>query len=361
LTLAIVLATYAAVAVGRVPLLRIGRSGAAALGAFLLIITGAIGVRDAAAAIDIRTIFLLLAMMILVAPLQITGVFGRVIAWVSRRVHHPAALLAAIVVASGGLSALFLNDTICIAFTPLVLELAAIRGHEPLPYLLALATASNIGSVGTVVGNPQNILIGSVSGMSPWHFSAVLAPIAAAGLALDILIIWLIFRTQLVEQPADRTSIAAAVRPGRVTFTAVARTIDWRLLVLFAGLFVVIGAVEHAGIDRRLFVLLQPLGLDTLAGLSATAAVLSNTISNVPAVMLFTRVVPRLSDPHTAWLALAMASTLAGNLTILGSIANLIVVEGANRRGVHVRFGDYVRVGAPVTLATMAFGVWWLM
>jgi Na+/H+ antiporter NhaD/arsenite permease-like protein len=360
LTLAIVLATYAAVAVGRVPLLRIGRSGAAAIGALLLVLTGAIGVRDAAAAIDLRTILLLLAMMIVVAPLQISGVFGRVIAWVSRRVHHPAALLAAIVAASGGLSALFLNDTICIAFTPLVLELATIRRHRPLPYLLALATASNIGSVATVVGNPQNILIGSVSGLSPWHFSGALVPIALVGLVLDALIIWLIFRKQLIERFADRESIEAAVPSRRVTLTAVARTIDWRLLVLFAGLFVVIGAVERAGIDQRLFMILQPLGLDTLPGLTATAAVLSNTISNVPAVMLFTRVVPRLADPDKAWLALAMASTLAGNLTILGSIANLIVVEGANRRGVHVTFADYVRVGAPITVVTLAFGAWWL-
>jgi Na+/H+ antiporter NhaD/arsenite permease-like protein len=138
------------------------------------------------------------------------------------------------------------------------------------------------------------------------------------------------------------------------------QAIDWQLLVLFAGLFVVVGAVERAGIDRRLFALLRPLGVDTVAGISATAAVLANAISNVPAVMLFTHVVPKLADPPRAWLALAMASTLAGNLTILGSIANLIVVEGAERRGVRVGFGQYVRVGAPLTVATLAFGVWWL-
>jgi Na+/H+ antiporter NhaD/arsenite permease-like protein len=363
LTLAIVVATYAAVAVGRVPFLRIGRSGAAAAGALLLIVTGAIGWREAAAAIDLRTIVLLLAMMAVVAPLQITGVFGRLIAWVSRRVHHPAALIAAVVVASGMLSAVFLNDTICIAFTPLVLELAALRRHQPLPYLLALATSSNIGSAATIVGNPQNILIGSVSGIDPVHFSGALAPIALAGLGIDALLIWLMFRRELVAHQADQRALvldSSRSSPAPLTIPGVVRAIDWRLLVLFVGLFVVIGAIERAGIDRRLFTLLQPLGVETLSGLSATVAILSNTISNVPAVMLFTRVIPKLADPRRAWLALAMASTLAGNLTILGSIANLIVVEGAKRRGVSVGFREYFRVGAPVTLATVAFGVWWL-
>jgi Na+/H+ antiporter NhaD/arsenite permease-like protein len=267
------------------------------------------------------------------------------------------------VVASGGLSALLLNDTICLAFTPVVLELAAVRRHQPLPYLLALATSSNIGSVATIVGNPQNILIGSVSRINPWQFSAALVPVAAAGLAIDVLLIWLVFRDQLIEQPADQRSltVASAGSPDvRTSAAAVARMIDWRLLLLFAGLFVVVGAVERAGIDRGLFALLQPLGVETIGGLSATAAVLSNTISNVPAVMLFTRVVPKLADPRRAWLALAMASTLSGNLTILGSIANLIVVEGAKRRGVVVTFGDYFRLGIPLTVATLAFGAWWL-
>jgi Na+/H+ antiporter NhaD/arsenite permease-like protein len=361
LTLAIVVATYAAVAAGRVPWLPIGRAGAAVTGAVLLILTGAIGPRAAAAAIDIKTIVLLVAMMAIVSPLQITGVFARFVSWVSRRVHHPAALVAAVVVASGTLSAIFLNDTICIAFTPLILELAAIRRHDPLPYLLALATSSNIGSVATIVGNPQNILIGTVSGVSPWHFSAALVPVAAVGLGIDALLVWLLFRRELTEHRADRESLVEASLPhGRLTARALARAIDWRLLLLFAGLFVVVGAVEQAGLDRMLFALLRPLGIESVVGLSATAAVLSNAISNVPAVMLFTRVVPKLADPRRAWLALAMASTLAGNLTILGSIANLIVVEGAARRGVTVRLSDYFRLGVPLTVATLAFGVWWL-
>jgi len=363
LSTAIFVVTYAVIAVGRVPgLPRLDRTGAAALGAALMVLTGAIGPRGALASIDATTIALLLAMMLVVAPLQISGSFGRVVAWVSRRVQHPAALVVALVAAAGALSAVFVNDTICVAFTPLVLELARIRGHRPLPYLLALATASNIGSVATVVGNPQNMLIGSISHVGVARFSAALAPIALAGLAIDALVIWLLFRRQLEPQAADRRPLpaAAAGGKGRITLRAVAACVDWRLLVLFVGLFVVVGAAEPQGLDRRLFSLLEPLGITTIAGLSATAVVLSNAISNVPAVMLFTRVVPKLPSPDRAWLTLAMASTLAGNLTIVGSIANLIVVEGARRHGARIRLGEYMRAGVPITVLTVAFGIWWL-
>ena len=130
--------------------------------------------------------------------------------------------------------------------------------------------------------------------------------------------------------------------------------------MLFAGLFVVVGAGERASFDRRLLEWLRPLGVQTVAGLSATAAVLSNAVSNVPAVMLFTRIVPRLPEPDRAWLALAMSSTLAGNLTVVGSIANLIVIEGAKRRGVNVSFTEYARVGVPLTVITIMFGIVWL-
>jgi len=137
-------------------------------------------------------------------------------------------------------------------------------------------------------------------------------------------------------------------------------SVDWSLLMLFVGLFIVVGAGERAGFDRWLFDLLKPLGVATVGGLSATAAILSNIISNVPAVMIFTKLVPRLPDPGRAWLALAMSSTFAGNLTILGSIANLIVVEGARRRGHVVTFWEYTCVGVPLSLITIVMGAWWL-
>ena len=363
MTALIFIATYAVVAIGRVPRLPITRTGAALVGAALMIVTGAIGPHEALASIDWHTIVLLLVMMAVVAPLQLAGVFSRVVVGVGRRVHHPAALLGAVAAASGLLSAIFVNDTICVAFTPLVLDLAAARRHDPIPYLLALATASNIGSTATIVGNPQNMLIGSVSGIGVSRFTGALAPIAVVGLAIDVAILWLLFRRELMRRPADDAVLdKRAADRAHASFTAAnfVRAIDWRLLALFLGLFVVVGAAERAGIDKRLFGALAPLGVRTIAGLSATVAALSNLVSNVPAVMLFTPVVPHLPDPPRAWLALAMSSTLAGNLTILGSIANLIVVESARRRGVTVSAGAYARAGVPITLATIAFGVWWL-
>ena len=362
MTAAVFIATYACVAIGKVPGTRIGRTGIALAGAALMLLVGAIGPADALRSIDRRTIALLLAMMLIVAPLRLAGVFSSFVRVLSARVRHPAGLMIALVVAAGLLSAIFVNDTICIVFTPVVLELAALRRHRPLPYLLALATSSNVGSVATIVGNPQNMLIGSVSGIGLWRFTAALLPIALVGFAIDALIVWLAFRGELHRGPGDDRD-AAAYGPaglGNVTLAGIVRSIDWSLLLLFAGLFIVVGAAARAGIDRRLFELLRPLGMETVAGLSATAAALSNVVSNVPAVMLFIPLVPRLPDPQRAWLALAMSSTLAGNLTIVGSIANLIVVEGARRSGVHVSLGDYMKVGVPVTLATLAFGVWWL-
>ena len=381
LTVFIFTATYLVLAIGRVPFTRVGRTGAAIGGALLMLATRAIAPSEAVRAIDTRTILLLLGMMALVAPLQLTGVLARVVVWVSDRVRHPAALVAGIAMASGALSAIFINDTICVAFTPLVLDLAALRRHDPVPYVLALATAANIGSAATIIGNPQNILIGSVSHIGFVRFTAALGPVALAGILIDVAILWVAFRRELTPHREDawhlRRPHAAAVRhdlPERRRFPerpapsaapvfdlrSFVRAIDWQLLLLFFGLFIVVGAAERAGIDRRLFAALAPLGVDTIPGLSATTAILSNVVSNVPAVMLFTRIVPKLADPQRAWLTLAMASTLAGNLTILGSIANLIVVEGARRRGVLVTFWTYARVGVPITLLTIAFGMWWL-
>jgi Na+/H+ antiporter NhaD/arsenite permease-like protein len=221
--------------------------------------------------------------------------------------------------------------------------------------------------------------------------------VAIVALAVDAALIWLMFRRELQTTNTDPVSVrtaelhrpllaktlvvSAAVLAGflagyDIALVALAgasaliltdrvrpevfAAVDWSLLMLFVGLFIVVGAGERAGFDRRLFDLLKPFGVATVAGLSATAAILSNIISNVPAVMLFTKLVPRLPDPGRAWLALAMSSTFAGNVTILGSIANLIVIEGARRRGHVVTFWEYTRVGAPLGLITLVMGAWWL-
>ncbi len=395
---AIFAGTYLVLALGQSPFFRIDRTGAALIGAILMVVVGRLSLDEAWRAIDHRTIILLFGMMVLVASLRL-GWFFRILGRRAvRSIGHPAALLVAVVFVSGALSALFVNDTICLIFTPLLIEVAAARRLPALPFLLALATAANIGSTAAITGNPQNMLIGSLSGISYASFMAALGPIALVGLALDSAILLMLFWRELKPTPwtagpeAIRpihraltrkgiliaagvlvaflsgvdTALVAAVAAAAVLVTRrvkpekIYRQVDGGLLVLFMGLFVVIRGVEAAGIDRWLFDLLRPIGVDTVWGLTTVAVVLSNLTSNVPAVMLFSRVVPHLSDARDAWLTLAMASTLAGNLTILGSIANLIVVEGARRHGVRVTFLEYFRVGLPVTLATLAFGVWWL-
>jgi len=304
----------------------------------------------------------------------------------------------AITTVSGVLSAVFVNDTVCLMFTPIVIEIAALRNLSPLPLLLAVATGSNIGSVATITGNPQNMLVGSLSGISYTHFASALAPVALVGLGLAAGLICLLFRRELARSTAPPMSarirplhrrlmvkpviVAAAMLLGffsgidpalvaasgaavllvtrRVKPEKVWRRIDWDLLMLFVGLFVVVGGAEAAHIDQWIFTRLRPVGVETIWGLSIVTTVLSNLISNVPAVMLLSPLIPTLPDPDTAWLTLAMSSTLAGNLTLLGSIANLIVLEGARRRGTTITFTQYLRVGLPVTLVTLAFGIWWL-
>jgi len=396
--LLIFLGTYLVVACGRIPFLRVDRTAAAIVGAILMVAFEVVPLDAAYRAIDYRTIVLLFGMMILIASLRLARFFTWLANLAVSHVRHPAWLLVVVVFVSGGLSALFVNDTICLVFTPVLIDLTRSRGRNPVPYLLALATASNIGSVATIVGNPQNMLIASVSGIGYTEFARALGPVAIAGLTIDAALLCWVFRRELhgtlspvtvapsrpihramviksvVVAAATMAGFLAGFEPALVSASAAAallvsrsvkpaklyRAVDWDLLVLFIGLFVVIAGVARAGLDGRFFALLRPIGIDSLAGLSVVGATLSNVISNVPAVMLFTSLVPRLPDPQTSWLALAMSTTLAGNLTILGSIANLIVVEGARRRGVRLSFVSHLVIGVPLTVATLIVGIWWL-
>jgi len=395
---AILFFTYLVLALGRAPFLKIDRTGAAIVGAALMVATGVSSLDDAYRHVDFRTLVLLFGMMVLIAHLRMARFFDATAQVIGNRIRHPALLLVAVVFASGILSALFVNDTICLVFTPVLIELARARGHKPLPYLLALATGANIGSVATITGNPQNMLIASVSQIRYGPFLAALGPVALFGLALDALVLMLIFRHELRPGPLEAVTarqhpvhrmmmakglivtagvlagfllgwdpaVVAAVAAAALLITRrvnphkIYRQIDWDLLVLFIGLFVVIGSVERIGLAQRLFDVLAPIGLDTIAGLTVVTTVVGNVISNVPAVMLLSRLVPQLPDPGTSWLTLAMASTLSGNLTLVGSIANLIVLERARKQGVEISFWQYCRVGVPVTLATLLFGAFWL-
>ena len=403
----ILIGTYAVLALGRLPGLRLDRTGAAVVGAILMVAFGGLSFDAAVQSVNFRTLVLLFGMMVLVAHLQLSGFFTRVARYVAWRVHTPIALIFAVSAAAGLLSALFVNDPVCLVLTPVVIEVTRLRRLNPLPVLLALATGSNIGSVATITGNPQQMLIGSVSRMSFVHYAAALGPVAVVGLLLETAIIATMFRGRffiidysVVVLPAappeqhralrapqsallaKTVSVAAFMLIGffagfepalvaavgaaallvtrRVNPRKIWSRIDWDLLVLFVGLFVVVEGAVNAGLAADLFEWLRPIGVHTVWGLSLVSALLANLISNVPSVMLLSHLVPTLPNPEQGWLTLAMSSTLSGNLTLLGSIAYLIVVEGARKRDVHVSFGDYLRVGIPVTIATMAFGIWWV-
>lgn len=399
LTLFIVLITLVGIALGRYPWLRMNRATIALVGATALVAIGAITLEGAYAAIDMNTITLLFAMMIINVNLQLAGFFrlvnGRLVQWA----RSPRILLALIIGAAGLLSALFLNDTIVLMFTPMVVELTLALRRNPIPYLVALATSANIGSVATITGNPQNMLIGISSGIPFVTFTAYLAPVAMVGLGIVWVVLVLLYRTEFTAVPLSPPAIVPN-RPFRpllrksmiatglmlVAFVAgvpiplaalaaaslllitrrlkperVFREIDWSLLVFFAGLFVITGAIVSSGLSDRLFAVLQPIAARGILPLTAVSVLLSNTISNVPAVMLFRPLVPDFPDPTTTWLVLAMATTLAGNLTLLGSVANLIVAESARVRGVTLSFGEYLWAGVPITILTLLWGVLWLI
>src|SRR5213596_2319860 len=378
-------ASYVGLGLGRVPPFRVDRTGVAIIGATLMVVSGALPWPDAVAAVDAPTLVLLFGMMIVTGYLRLSGFFRLVMMWALRRARTPLALLAAVVTASGVLSAFFVNDVVCLVLTPVVLEATRQFGLPPVPYLLALATAANVGSVATLTGNPQNMLVGSFSGISYRSFLAREAPVAALGLACVFVVVWLAHRSQL---PHARLEIApdarmaihyplmvktiAAVCVMLVAFVAgvtlltrrvkpekVYREVNWGLLVLFAGLFVVTAGLEHSGIVGVFLHLAQAANLHRPAVLTAVTAVLSNLVSNVPAVLLVKPLIGSFAEPRRAWLVLAMASTLAGNLTILGSVANLIVVETARAGRVEIGFVEYSKVGVPLTLVTLFLG--WLL
>lgn len=391
--------TLVGVAVGRYPGLRMNRATIALVGATALAAIGAISLEEAYAALDLNTLTLLLAMMIINVNLRLSGFFRIVSNWAVRRARSPRGLLALMMGAAGVLSALFLNDTIVLMLTPLTLEVTSALKRNPVPYLIGLVTAANIGSTATITGNPQNMLIGVASGMKFVEFTARLAPVALAGLVAAWLVLVLVYRREFAAGsfpepllPPDRRyppllykslavtalmlaafiggvpvplaamgAAAALLVTRRLKPARVFQELDWSLLVFFSGLFVVTGAIETSGFGGRLFAVAEPVAERGVAALAGVSLVLSNLVSNVPAVMLFRPLVPEFSDPERSWLTLAMATTLAGNLTLLGSVANLIVAETARARGVSLTFTEYLKAGVPITLITIALGVTWLI
>lgn len=396
--------TYVGIALGRIPGLLIDRTGIALVGAIGIVVSGALSVEQAITYIDFSTILLLFGLMILSAQLRVAGFYRLVAAYILRWADKPLTLLSGVITASAILSSLFANDIVCLAFTPVLCEALLPARRNPLPYLIALATSSNIGSVATLIGNPQNMFIGQTAGLDFGHYAMVMIPVTIMGIVVNVVVVALIWPQEFlidspesleVELPAhlvtfkpDRYLIAktlfitgllvatflagwprdlAALTAAAVMLCSrrnpahtLYALVDWNLIMLFLGLFVVIGALqEHKLMDQALATLTtNGLMLQSPPIFVAISTILSNLVSNVPAVLLL-QDVPQGSQQ--LWYLLAMSSTLAGNLTLLGSIANLIVAEKAAVYKVHVGFREYVQIGLPLTLLTLLLGTVWVL
>ncbi|HKQ23677.1 MAG TPA: anion transporter [Burkholderiales bacterium] len=396
--LLIFVVVYLGMILGGLPFLQLDRTGIALLGAIALIGIGALSLDEAWAAVHAPTLILLFAFMVVSAQLRLGGFYT----WVTHKTGNlplpPAQLLAALIVIVAGLSAVFSNDIICLAMAPVLIDVCLARRLNPVPFLLALACSANVGSALTLIGNPQNMLIGEKLQLS---FSGYLLE-AAVPVVLGLMVVWALIawrsRGSWGLEEAESATVAVPPHPEPpprvdhwqslkgigvaatvfllflfvplprevVALTAAGvlmmsrklhsykmlGLVDWQLLVLFVGLFVVNHALEKTGLTAQAVERLAALGVDLHqpGTLFVATFLLSNVVSNVPAVMLLLPV----ATHEVAGPLLALASTLAGNLLIVGSIANIIVVDAAARRGIQIDWKRHARTGVPVTVATLA-------
>ena len=399
LVLSVFVIVYAGMILGEIPGLALDRSGIALLGAIVILASGRLTVDEAVLAADAHTLALLFGLMVISAQFRLGGFYTETVRRIAAHSARTDTLLLLVIVAAGALSSVLANGIVCLAMAPMLIEVCTRRRIPPLPFLLALAIASNIGSAATLIGNPQNMFIGESLELSFAGYLLDGAPPAIAGLFIAWLVLRWQWRGRWEAGPADTLPPLADPRPfdrlqtlkglvllttvvGLFLFTSWPRDVialtaagvlllsrrmasremvglvDWHLLVLFAGLFVVNEAVERAGLLQALYAQLSGVGIDLMrpVWLFVTTPILSNILSNVPAVMLL---LPASSGPH-AGAVLALASTFAGNLLIVGSIANIIVVEQARALGVAIDWRTHARAGIPVTLATLTIAALWL-
>jgi Na+/H+ antiporter NhaD/arsenite permease-like protein len=396
--------TYLLISGRRLKVLPLNRPAAAMLGAVLMVASGIMTPEEAYRAVDYNTLVLLLGMMLISAYLYMAGFFDWAADWILRVARTPQRLLLYLIAASAVLSALLVNDTVCLMLTPLVVRVM-VRGGLPLvPYLLALAMSANLGSVATLVGNPQNMIIGIHSQISFARFAASMTPVALLGVAMAYITLSLGFRkvlknariqfSQEPPPPLDKrltivclttlvlvfagflagfnlawTALgggALVMVLGRRDTHEALKQVDWHLLVFFAALFVVVEGLNSTGLPDQIYARLSPLFGATVTrqawNFAWFSAAGSNIFSNVPFVLVAGKWMPQFANPELMWKVMALATTFAGNLTLLGSVANLIVVESA-RKHVEVGFWDYAKFGIPVTListvAGMALLLWW--
>lgn len=402
LVLVIFVVVYAGMMLGGLPRLMLDRTGVALLGAIAIIGLREMTPEQAARAVHLPTMLLLFSFMVISAQMRLGGFYDAVTRRISALRVGPGGLLAVVIFVAGGLSAVFSNDIVCLAVAPVLAEACLRRRLDPVPYLLALACASNIGSAATLIGNPQNMLIGEVLKLSFADYAReALLPVVLGLLVLWAVLAWPVHRGVLLVDPeaaqlASMTAeaprfdawqtfkglfvalalvavflftdwprdVAALVAAGflllsqRFHSSRVMSQIDWPLLILFMGLFIVNHALQDTGLVRLALDALAAQGLhfSEPATLFGATLVLSNLVSNVPAVMLL---LPAAQGPH-AGATLALVSTLAGNLLIVGSVANIIVVDAARKCGIKIDWKTHARVGIPVTVLTLAITAGWL-
>lgn len=422
---------YVGIALGSIPGLALDRTGFALLGAIAMVACGVLGLGDALHAVDMPTILLLYGLMVVSAQFRLGGFYTWTALRISQSLDRPAYFLAVLMLVSAGLSAVLANDIVCLAFTP-VLAVGLLRaGLNPVPFLLGLAVASNIGSAATIIGNPQNMLIGQVLKLDFGRFLLWCAPPSLIGLAGAYgILLWLYrgrlqgrgqradSKSQIADGQAQIADGKSQIADGKTDgdlfeegvggkwpelnrwqtgkglvvtgvvmilfFTSVPREltalvaagwllcsrrmksrsllglVDWHLITLFCGLFIVIAGLQATGLPAKAVESLAAHGCDlrNLYALSGVTVLLSNLVSNVPATMLLVKFADA-AHPEQGY-ALALASTYAGNLITLGSIANLIVIEQAKQCGVRISFREHARVGIPVTLFTLLVLFVWI-
>jgi len=392
---------YAGMILGGLPFLQLDRTGIALLGAIAIVGLGVLTPEQAAQSIHLPTLLLLFSFMVISAQMRLGGFYTRVTLGIAGMALSPPMLLLAVIVAVAALSAVFSNDVICLAIAPVLADACLARRLDPVPYLLGLACAANVGSAATLIGNPQNMLIGQVLGLSfADYFLEAIVPVLLGLAATWGVIAWQArgrWVTVLADPPPERRAeseyarydrwqtckglgVAAALvggfllsdLPREVLALAGAGLllmsrklhshkmlglVDWELLILFMGLFVVNHALAETGLTAQAVEWLSQAGvpLTDTGPLFVVTLVLSNVVSNVPAVMLL---LPAATEPFSGPM-LALVSTLAGNFFIVGSIANIIVVDAARRRGIAIDWRTHARAGVPVTLISLAFTAGW--
>ena len=402
IVLLILILTYIGMAAGRIAWLQVDRTGIALLAVIALLASGEMNLDDFGSAVDLPTLAFLFAMMIISAQFAESGFIDLCARTITETRYGTATLLALTVAIGGGLSAVLATDILIIAISPLLIAGAQSRGLDPRPLVIALAAATNAGSAATLIGNPQNILIGALGRLDFWRFLAICVVPAMFTLIVVFLIVWLQWRDRISRtvlaatleapsiavHPLDRNQtikgvaalllllvlfatplpreigaliIAALLLASRkITSRTMIAAVDWPLLLLVACLFAVTGALDRAGVAAQILDFLTGHGLlpDSLVLLTPYSMVASNTIGGVPAAMLFLQLWP--SAPPGVFYSLALLSSLAGNLLLTGSLTNVLIAERADRMGAKITFIEHARAGVPIALISVGFAVFWL-